>query len=104
MRASTALVREVKQTQRGHATVQDIGTSAEAVGTGDVASLGWAWFRNLDTTNYVEIGPDSAGSLVPFLKLKAGEVSGPIRLKPGITIKAQANTATVKLQMCILDD
>lgn len=90
--------------RRAFAAVQDIGTSAEAVVTGDISTLGWAWFRNLDDTNYVEVGPDSGGSLVGFCKLKASEVAGPFRLKPGITIKAQANTATVKLQVVVFDD
>jgi hypothetical protein len=87
----------------GFKAVQIIGTSAETVVTGDVATLGWAYFRNLDLTNYVDIGPDSTG-IVGFLRLKAGETAGPFRLKPGITIKAQANTGNVKLQVFVLED
>jgi hypothetical protein len=87
----------------GFKAVQIIGTSAETVVTGDVSTLGWAMFRNLDATNYVEIGPDSTG-IVGFLRLEAGEPAGPFRLKPGITIKAQANTASVKLQVFVLED
>ena len=38
------------------AGTQIIGTTEEVIGLGDVATPGVAWFRNLDTTNFVEIG------------------------------------------------
>lgn len=86
------------------ASVQVIGTSEEVVTvSGDVSTLGVAAFQNLDTVNYVDIGPESAGALVGFIRLKAGEF-GTIRLKPGITIRAQANTSAVKLKKWILND
>lgn len=92
----------VQDTLGSHAPVQTIGTSEETVGVGDVGTLGWAFFQNLDTTNYVTIGPDSTG-MVAFIRLEAGE-SCALRLSPGITIKAQANTAPVKLKVLILED
>lgn len=86
------------------AGVQTIGTSEEVVTvTSDVATLGVAAFQNLDATNYVEIGPESGGAMVGFIRLEAGE-SATMRLKPGITIRAQANTAAVKLKKWILND
>ena len=80
----------------GRQAVQIIGTSAEAIDTTDISTLGVFVLQNLDSTNYVEVGPDNSGTMVPLMRLKAGEVAT-FRSKPGITIKAQANTASVKL-------
>ena len=82
--------------------VQVIGTSEETVTVGDVGTLGYAYFRNLDATNYVDIGPDSTG-IVGFIRLEPGDFCI-LRLKPGITIKAQADTASVKLDKVIFED
>jgi hypothetical protein len=85
--------------------VQSIGFAADEAITviGDLSTLGVAAFQNLDATNYVEIGPDSGGALVGFIRLEPGEFAT-MRLKPGITIRAQANTAAVKLRVWILND
>ena len=73
--------------------VQTIGTSEEALALGDVAADGGAFFaRNLDATNYVEIG--LTGSYT--IKLKPGEFC----FLSGVADKdlyARANTAAVKL-------
>lgn len=78
-----------------------IGTAShEALPVVDVGTAGWAFFKNLDSTNYVEIGTDATGTFVPFLKLLAGESSGPIRLATSAPY-AKANTAAVKLEYAI---
>lgn len=84
--------------------IQVIGTSEEVITSTDVGTLGWAWFRNLDTSNYVTIGPESGGAMVGMLKLKAGETAGPFRLLPGVVLRGQANGASVKLKKLILED
>lgn len=82
--------------------VQTIGTSAETVTIGgDITSYGYMVVRNLDATNFVTIGPDSTGQ-VDFLKLLAGEW-GVFPIKPGITIKATADTAACDLEYYVLD-
>ena len=83
---------------------QDIGTStnAESITMSDVSSAGYAWFRNTDTTNYVEIGTGTGASFAPFIKLKAGEIAV-CRLGTNAPT-AKANTAAVKLQYYILAD
>ncbi|MCE9553417.1 MAG: hypothetical protein K8T91_08590, partial [Planctomycetes bacterium] len=54
--------------------VSDIGFAAhEQIPIGDVATAGWAFFRNLDTTNFVTIGVEVAAAFYPLVKLKAGE-------------------------------
>lgn len=47
--------------------------SHEALPMQDVSAAGWAFFENLDATNFVRIGIDSTGTFVPFLKLLPGE-------------------------------
>jgi hypothetical protein len=68
-----------------------------------ITTLGWAYFKNLDLTNYVDIGPTSGGAIVAFARLKPGEETV-IRLTPGITLRALANTAAVNLDVRVLND
>ena len=49
--------------------VQTIGTVEEALQLGDVTTPGYCVFKNIDDTNFVEIG--ISGNM--FLKLKPGE-------------------------------
>jgi hypothetical protein len=85
-----------------YSAVVDVGTTAEAVPVGDVASEGWWLITNLDGTNYVDYGPDSAGTMIPLGRLEAGH-SHLLKLKPGIDVKWQANTAACKVKMLLLD-
>jgi hypothetical protein len=80
---------------------QDIGTSGEAIAIGDVATAGYAYFRNCGPTNFVELGTGTT-TFVAFAKLKAGE-AGVFRLGTNAPT-ARANTAAVKLQYLILAD
>lgn len=82
--------------------IQAIGTSHEAVAIGDTGTAGWAYFRNTDATNYVELGRDNAGTFIGFVKLKAGEACT-MRLGTNAPY-ARANTASVNLQYYILAD
>jgi hypothetical protein len=80
---------------------QDIGTSGEVIDVGDVATAGYAFFRNCGPTNFVELGTGTT-TFVAFAKLKAGE-AGVFRLGTNAPT-ARANTAAVKLQYLILAD
>lgn len=84
-------------------SIVTIGTSEEAITTTDVSTLGWCFMRNLDTANYVEWGPESGGSMVAVGRMEFGEVVA-CRLKPGITLRAQANTAACKVEIWIAQD
>lgn len=94
-------------TAGGTGDVQNIGTSEELIGyTGQVAGLtneGWAIFRNLGSTNYVEIGPYSGGTFYPCIRLDAGEHCA-VRLAQATTLYARANTAAVELEWYIYED
>jgi hypothetical protein len=82
--------------------VQAIGTSHEAIGITDITNLGYAKFKNLDQTNFVEVGIDVAATFYPFIKLLPGETCV-VRLSPAITLYAQANTLEVKLESMVFE-
>lgn len=59
----------------------------------------WAWFRNLDPTNFIEIRVSTGGT--KFCKLKPGEAAL-LRLGSGITAPfAIADTATASLEYAL---
>jgi len=81
--------------------VQSIGTSAEALVTGDISTAGWAFFKNLDSTNFVTLfDADSASE--DLIKILAGDSAGPFNLGTK-TISAKADTATCKLEYWIYE-
>lgn len=85
----------------GSGGIQNIGTSAELLSMGDTGTAGWSFFRNTDTTNFVELGT-STTTFVAFAKLKAGEACM-FRLGTNAPA-ARANTAAVNLQYFVLTD
>jgi len=87
----------------GHRPVVSVGTSEEVISPGDVSTEGWCFMRNLDSTNYVQWGPESGGSMVTVGRIEAGEVAC-FRMEPGITFRAKANTATVLLEFWLIED
>lgn len=76
--------------------VQAIGTTTEALDIGDITAIGFLFVKNLDATNYVELGlvtPVSAADA--FITLRPNEFAlVPTRLE---AIYAKANTAPVNL-------
>jgi len=88
--------------------VRNVQTLLAASSQGDIVSLGGvvvpglAAFSNLDSANYIEIGIQVAGTFYPFLKLQAGQQSGPMFM--GTTeIYGRANTGNVKMFYVIYD-
>ncbi len=74
------------------------GTSATLVPLGQVTAVGWAYFKNMDPTNYVQILDGASGD--PFLKLTPGGVfMGP--LDSDVVPYALANTAVCQLEFLI---
>lgn len=82
---------------------QTIGTSHEAIDTSDLTAVGWAIFKNIDGTNYVEIGLDVSSTFYPLARMNAGEMAGPFRIAAGVTLYARANTASCNIQAVVLD-
>jgi hypothetical protein len=81
-------------------SLQEIGTSAEAIEVGDLATTGYCILVNRDPTNYVTIRNGVAGA--DLVKLKAGEFA--IFRLATTTPYALANTDAVELQVLILSD
>lgn len=82
--------------------IQNIATSPEAFAMGEVSSAGFAFFRNLGPTNYVDIGTGTGTSFSAFVKLKAGEAAI-LRLATNAPT-GRSNTAAVNVQYKILSD
>jgi hypothetical protein len=78
------------------APVVSVGTSEEDLPLPDITTNGYIYLRNLDTTNYVKYGPKSAGNMVEYGRILAGEVAI-LRLAPGITMRWIANSSAVKV-------
>lgn len=82
--------------------MQAIGFAAhEALVLGDVATPGFCYFRNSHATNYIEIGIDSTGTFVPFIKLMAGQSC--FVWWGGTDPYAKANTSAINLDYAIAD-
>jgi hypothetical protein len=77
---------------------QTIGTTTEQLVLGDIASMGYLYLKNLDSTNFVEIGlstPVSGANAM--IKLLPGEAA--IIPTRQTTIYAKADTAAVALEV-----
>lgn len=57
---------------------------------------------NMDSTNYIDIGPTSAGAIVEMVRLLAGETCV-FPLKPSTVLRGKANTAGVVIEMLIAE-
>ncbi len=83
---------------------QTIGTSEEVIDFGGIVSEGMIFLRNLDDTNFVTYGPESAAAMVGGCKIKPGGEPAAFRLTPGSVWRAQADTAPVKLDVTVWED
>ena len=78
------------------ALVQQVTTSAASLTKGDISVIGWLYARNMDATNYVELGLDSGMTQV-FAKLQPGKACLiPMALS---NVYAKANTATCRVNV-----
>jgi hypothetical protein len=81
--------------------VASVATSDGTLDLGGIGTLGYAVFKNLDVTNYVEIGHTSG---TYEIKLKAGEFCC-FRIGSGMTaLHAKANTGACLLQYLLIPD
>lgn len=78
------------------------GTVSVTTSEGDItislSAPGMVVIENLDATNFVQYGPKSGGAMIPFAKIKAGEWHK-FALDGSVTLRAKADTATVKLRI-----
>ena len=80
--------------------IQNIGTSEESLDTGDLTTYGWLYLKNLDDTNYVQVGFSTG---VYGIRLEAGEPAL-FRTEPAATVYLKANTAACDVQYRWLED
>jgi hypothetical protein len=80
-------------------------TSDTLIGFTGVVTPGYCMLQNLDASNYVTYGPNNAGSILVFGRLKPGEVAC-FRLDASLTsgFRFQANTASCKVLVKIWSD
>lgn len=82
------------------AGTQNIGTSEETITwSTDIGDEYWLFIRNLDATNYVQLGFATG---VYGIRLRAGDFML-IPLEPGTTIYALANTAACNVQYLVYE-
>jgi len=86
----------------GHKPVVDVGTSEEVLSFGDVATPQLWFVQNLDSENFVTLGPETGGAMVPLVRLQPGKYAF-VPLAPGVVLRAQADTAAVKLLMLVTE-
>lgn len=79
----------------GNPGVVNIGTTEETISFGDV-SPGWCEFKNLDTSNYVQIGFSTG---VYGFRLPANGGAAIMRLETGATVYAKADTAACNVRI-----
>jgi len=79
--------------------VQSVGTTEEELAQGaDLGSPGYVFIKNMDATNYVEIGSTTG---VYDLKLQAGECA--VYRHNSNTLYAKANTSAVLVEYVIIE-
>lgn len=83
---------------------QTIGTAAAGtlIDLSELVTPGRYRYKNVDTTNYVEVGVQVAGTFYPLDKLLPGEVSSG-RVADGVAVYARFNGADGKLQIINAD-
>lgn len=79
-------------------TTISVGTSAEAIPLAEVTQPHWAWFKNLDATNFVEIRNGSGGA--DLIRLYPGEACA-VPLAIDATPYAIADTAACLMEYAI---
>lgn len=68
----------------------------------DVGTEGYAYFRNLDASNFIQIGVEVAATFYPLVKLKAGRVAVfPLAIQGAFW---KADTATCRVQYGVVED
>ena len=81
--------------------IQQIGTSAEALGVGEISSMGVLIIKNLDATNFVSVRNGSGGA--DLCKIKPGE-QWEFRLPPAAVPYAVADTAACYVEYILTEN
>lgn len=101
---------DVRTTQTDSTPNQDqrritVTTSDTALTFQNVSSTGVILITNLEALggNFIKYGPDVSSALVPLCRINPQETHK-IRLFTGVTFRWQADTASVEVQLEVLED
>ena len=88
--------------------IMNVGTGTHELVTiaADIATNGWAWFRNVSTNEdrYVELGPEGASTnFIAVIRLETSEVCL-TRLHPTNALYTKATGGAVNLRAIIIQD
>lgn len=80
-------------------TIQDVGFATHELVTldPDLGTLGWIKLKNLDATNYIQLGIVVSAAFQPVARLVPGGIAGPFRADATLYVKA--NTASCKMRV-----
>lgn len=81
------------------AGVQSVGTAEESMDKGDIGTIGFFAFRNVDATNYVQFGITTGVYSIKCLAGQGGLVSWNSSTAP----YAKANTAAVEVDYLMVE-
>lgn len=102
---SAQLRRDQVQAEGGGPGIVVIGTAGEDIVLTDLTAVGYFWAKNIDPTNFVEVGIFEAATFRPFCKLKPGDEMV-LRLSDSIpgtrTLRMKADTAACKVHIVAL--
>lgn len=96
---------QLTQTGKGvyQATIS-AATSEAALSFSGITTAGFVLLRNLDSTNFVEWGPESGGAMIKVGKLKASDPPALFRLAGSTTLRVKADTAACKLLVMVIEE
>lgn len=81
-----------------YSAVVAVTTSCAAVSEGPLTTPKWVSVKNLDPSNFVTLGPDSGGVMIPALRVDPGE-SNAFTMSTETSWRWRADTATVRVQL-----
>jgi len=83
---------------------QDISTSDTILDLGNITTPGFAWIKNLDDTNFVEVGMMIGGPAYHyFIKLGPGKAMlAPLNVASN-AVALKADTATVTVEFAVVE-
>ncbi len=104
-RSKTVTVETTFTVQRHHFTVQNVGTSREAMSVGDVdtAKDYMVALKNLDGTNFVKVEVYDSTNYVYAFNIEPGEPFGPVRVDGGKTLHLTADAAACSVEVAVSD-
>jgi hypothetical protein len=89
----------------GQITATTAGVDVSVTG---LTAVGLVYIRNIDSTNFVTVGPKLAGTFYPFIKIKPGEAYI-FRLDSAVvpsttTFHVKADTANCKVHVAVMEN